>query len=213
MSAVQLGWLANHFEQGKITQEEFTSLYARINNSEKEAVTRQRQVVKSSRVVSKVARLHPETRRTLARVRTFKKLVSVVNYTMVLALISVIYLAAEHYQVTGSLPSANIAGLEKLLTQTPRKPLPMDIRQAAEVLSQHSSWDESHIQQFKERWDNTLLSERQRYSKEHWFQSLRLVLSLHIIEQRSLAKSGNRKAMQHTILLTQLEKFLEKDTA
>ena len=213
MSALQVAWLTNHYEQGKITQEEFTSLFKRIRMSEKESVVGVNKESDTKRAKLKVARLHPETRRTLARVRTFKKLVRVMNYTMLLALISVVYLSAEHYQVTGSLPNMSVAGLEKLLTQTPRKPLPSDIKLAAEFLSQQSDWDESHVSQFSERWQNTLSSERVRFSNEYWFQGLRLALSLHIVEQRILAKNGNRKAIQQAVLLTQLAEKLENQSA
>ncbi|WP_455375848.1 hypothetical protein [Kaarinaea lacus] len=213
MSALQVAWLTNHYEQGKITQEEFTSLFKRIRMSEKESVVGVDKVSDTKRAKLKVARLHPETRRTLARVRTFKKLVKVMNYTMLLALISVVYLSAEYYQVTGSLPKMSVAGLEKLLTQTPRKPLPSDIKLAAEFLSQQSDWDESHVSQFSERWQNTLSSDRMRFSNEYWFQGLRLALSLHIAEQRILAKNGNRKAIQQAVLLTQLAEKLENQSA
>ena len=213
MSALQVAWLTNHYEQGKITQEEFTSLFKRIRMSEKESVVGVDKESDTKRAKLKVARLHPETRRTLARVRTFKKLVRVMNYTMLLALISVVYLSAEHYQVTGSLPKMSVAGLEKLLTQTPRKPLPSDIKLAAEFLSQQSDWDESHVSQFSERWQNTLSSDRVRFSNQYWFQGLRLALSLHIAEQRILAKNGNRKAIQQAVLLTQLAEKLENQSA
>ena len=214
MSAMQLGWLTNHYEQGKITQEEFTSLYARITNSERESV--QRPSSKKLNGVTKtnsVARLHPETRRTLARVRTFKQLVRCVNYALVLALISIIYLSAEHYQITGSLPAVSISGLKTLLTQSARKPLPSDIKLAAEYLSQQSNWDEAHINQLSENWQKIGPSARKRYSHEHWFQTLTLVLSLQIVEQRRLAKSGDKHAVQQALLLSKLADQLEKGTA
>ena len=211
MSATQIGWLTNHFEQGKITQDEFTALYERIRQAEKDFANKQDYTGNVAQ--GRVARLHPETRRTLARVRCFKKLVKLVNYTMLLAIISVVYLAAEHYQVTGTMPSLNIAGLEKLLTQEPLKPLPSDIKLAAEYLAGQSRWDEQHVNQFLDRWHNTLLSERQRFSGEHWFQGLKLALSLHIVEQRKLAKTGNGHAIKQAVLLTQMAEQLEEASA
>ena len=210
MSALQINWLTSHYEQGKITQEEFASLYRRINLSEKQAasVTSQKDNSKKLSPV-KIARLHPETRRTLARVRTFKKLVKLANYTMVLAVISLVYLAAERYQITGSLPSFSLAGLEQLLTQTPRKPLPSDIKLAAEFLSQQTNWSEQHINQFADRWENTLINDRVSYGNEHWFRELKLSLSLHIAEQRILAKKGDYHAIQQALLLTNLATKLE----
>ena len=217
MSALQISWLTNHYEQGKITQEEFTSLYRRIAMSERQAARSKSESKSDSANKSitgvKVARLHPETRRTLARVRTFKKLVKVANYTMVLAVICIVYLSAERYQVTGSLPSLSLAGLEQLLTQTPREPLPSDIKLAAEFLSQQSDWNEQHIHQFSNRWENTLVSERERYSEEHWFRELKLAISLHIAEQRIMARKGDRHAIQQTVLLTNLAEILENESA
>lgn len=209
MSALQISWLTNHYEQGKITQEEFTSLYQRITLLEKESEQSAKLNRAQSNAKQRVARLHPETRRTLARVRSFKKLVKAVNYTIALALISVIYLSAEHYQVTGDLPPFSIAGLEKLLTQDPLKPLPSDIKLASEYLSEQANWDEQHISQYLDRWQNTLVSERQRYNEEHWFQGLKLALSLRIVEQRKLAKTGNERAIQQALLLTQMAEQLE----
>lgn len=211
MSATQIGWLTNHFEQGKITQDEFTALYKQIRQAEKKSDTDFS--AGQHPVKTRVARLHPETRRTLARVRCFKKLVKLVNYTMVLAIISVVYLAAEHYQVTGTVPALNLAGLEKLITQEPLKPLPSDIKLAGEFLAGQSDWDEQHVNQFMDRWNNTLLSERQRYSNEYWFQSLKLALSLHIVEQRKLAKTGNGHAIKQAVLLTQMAEQLEEASA
>jgi hypothetical protein len=213
MSALQVAWLSNHYEQGKITEEEFTSLFRRITMAEKESVRGSGSKSDEKNSVKKVARLHPETRRTLARVRIFKKLARAVNYTMILALVSVIYLSAEHYQITGKLPDMSLAGLENLLTQTPRKPLPSDIKLAADFLSQQSEWDESHVNQFSERWRNTLTSERERYSGEHWFRGLQLALSLHIVEQRIRAKNGDPHAIQQAVLLTQLARQLENESA
>jgi len=209
MSALQVSWLTSHFEQGKITQEEFASLYKRITLSEKQAANSRlaQGPVVNSRL--KVARLHPETRRTLVRVRSFKKLVRLANYTMILALISVVYLAAERYQITGQLPSMSLSGLEQLLTQTPLKPLPSDIKLAAEYLYQQTDWNEQHVNQFSERWHNTLVSERVRYSNEHWFHSLKLALSLHIAEQSILARKGDRQAIKQAVLLSGLAKQLE----
>lgn len=212
MSALQVTWLTNHFEQGKITEEEFTSLFRRITLAEQESERGTGSKSDQIHVVKKVARLHPETRRTLARVRTFKKLAKAVNYTLILALISLVYLSAEYYQITGELPNMSVAGLEKLITQTPRKPLPSDIKLAAEFLSQQSQWDESHVNQFSERWENTLSGERARYSGERWFQGLQLALALHIAEQRILAKTGNSYAIQQAVLLAQLAKLLEKES-
>lgn len=211
MSATQIGWLTNHFEQGKITQDEFTALYKRIRQAEKDLGNKQGYVDNVAQ--SRVARLHPETRRTLARVRCFKKLVKFVNYMMAMAIISVVYLAAEYYQVAGTMPPLNLSGLEKLLTQEPLKPLPSDIKLAAEYLAGQSQWDEQHVSQFLDRWHNTLLSERQRYSGEHWFQSLKLALSLHIVEQRKLAKAGKGHAIKQALLLTQMAEQLEETSA
>lgn len=213
MSALQIAWLTNHYEQGKITQDEFTSLYQRITLSEKETEKQSAQAGGKSTNRAKVARLHPETRRTLARVRIFKKLVKAVNYTIALALISVIYLSAEHYQVTGTLPAFSAAGLEKLLTQEPLKPLPSDIKLAAEYLMQQPEWDEQHINQLTSRWQNLLISERQRYNDEHWFQGLKLALSLRIAEKRKLAKGGDDQAIHKSVLLTQLSEQLENTSA
>ena len=211
MSALQVSWLTSHYEQGKITQDEFSSLLHRIINSENEACASTGINSAVGNQAKMVARLHPETRRTLARVRSFKQLAKVMNYTIILCLISLVYLSAEHYQITGSLPDASIAGLEKLLTETPRKPLPSDIKLAAEYLSQQAEWDESHVNQFAERWQNVLSSERQRYTGEYWFQGLQLALSLHIAEQRMLAKNGNARAIKKTVLLTYLADQLKDD--
>lgn len=211
MSALQISWLTNHYEQGNITREEFSSLYSRIRQTEKEELRKNtNQDVGHEAAQIKVARLHPQTRRTLARVRGFKKLVTLGNYTMALALVSVIYLSAEHYQIAGTLPPLSFAGLEKLLTKEPLKPLPTDIKLAAEFLSEQPEWDEQHVNQFLDRWQNTLQSERVRYSSEHWFQGLQLALSLHIIEQKKLAKGGNGNAIQQAVLLNQMAEQLEK---
>ena len=213
MSALQISWLTNHYEQGKITQEEFASLYRRINLSEKQAANAPLQLAESKKTAEiTVARLHPETRRTLARVRTFKKLVRLSNYLMVLSVICVVYLSAERYQITGSLPSFNLAGLEQLLTQTPLEPLPSDIRLAAEYLSRQTSWSQQYINQFADRWQNTLINDRASYSNEHWFRGLKLALSLHIAEQRMLARKGDHNAIQQALLLTGLAEKLENTT-
>lgn len=216
MSALQISWLTNHYEQGKITSEEFTSLYRQITLAEKQIKASNAESFSTGDMVSngkskrKVMRLHPETRRSLARVRSFKGLARLMSYTMVVAFISIVYLSAEHYQVTGSLPSASIDGLEKLLTQAPREPLPSDFKLAAEYLSGQTDWHEVHVQQLSERWQNMQVSEREQYLDTDWFKALQLSLSLHIIEMKSLARQGDRLAIQQAALLTQLAKNLEK---
>lgn len=200
MSAMQLGWLTSHYEQGKITSEEYAALYQRITTGETVQQPGEQ----------KVARLHPETRRTLARVRSFKKLALMVNYGLALCLISIVYLSIEHYQVSGSLPEMSAAGLERLLTQAPLKPLPSDLEMAAEFLSQQSNWDERYISQIQDRWQNTLISERERISSEQWFHVFQLALSLQIIEQGKLARRGNTNAIQQAIRLSTLAAQLEE---
>jgi len=232
MSALQLTWLTNHYEQGKITPDEFTSLYRRIAQTEKQLrlqkcpelkVAEFPKVPNRKPVESKslnesdqkkfsISQLHPATRRALVRVRSFKKLVQVMNYLIALFIVSTVYLSMEYYKVSGSLPSINLAGLEQLFTQTPRKPLPSDLKLAAEFLADQSDWYDDHVIQFAENWRNTLLSDRQQYSNEHWFHGFKLALSLHIAEQRYLAKSGDSHAIQHTVLLTQLAEQLEQNS-
>ena len=208
MSALQVRWLNNHFAQGKISKEEFASLHSLIAHSEAEA-QQSIGVVKSKGV----PRLHPMTRRTLAQVRLFRTLAKVVNYLLVIAFVSVIYLVAENYQITGTLPAFNLEGLEKVLTQTPRKPLPSDIMLAAEALSGDSGWYNEHINQFASQWQALDQRQQQQYQRTRWFKTFQLSLSLQIFEQRALAKQGNKKAMQQALALTNLSKQIEKSTS
>ena len=208
MSALQVRWLNNHFAQGKISQEEFASLYTLIASSEAEA----QQFIGNAKS-SGVPRLHPMTRRTLAQLRGFKIMARTVNYLLVIALISFIYLVTENYQVTGTLPAFSIEGLEKVLTQTPRKPLPQDVRLAAEVLFEQSAWYEEHVIQFAGRWQALDQAQQREYQQTHWFKSFLLALSLQIVEQRGLAKQGNKQAMQQALLLVNLSRQLQNSPA
>jgi len=203
MSALQVRWLNSHFAQGKISREEFASLFHLIAHSEAQA-QHSIETVKAKGV----PRLHPMTRRILIQVRIFKTLAKLINYLLVVALISFIYLVAENYQVTGSLPELSMKGFEKVLTQTPRKPLPSDIIQAAETLSGQSSWYEEHVNQFSSQWLALEENQRQQYLDTRWFKAFVLALSLHIVEQRTLAKQGDSEAMHKVLPLVNLSKQL-----
>ena len=203
MSVLQLKWLTNDFEQGKITREEFESLFTVINRSENAA-----QINSVSRT-GKALRLHPITRRVLCHLRVYKKLSNIINYVILLAVLSFVYLCAAYYKENGTFPELSLQGFTNVISQIAYKPLPRDAELAAEFLSSESDWNEAHIRQFLHLWQGLEPNLKQQYQQSLWFKSLLLSLSLQITEQRTLAKRGDVDAIQKSLALVKMENILE----
>jgi len=203
MSVLQLKWLTNDFEQGKISREEFESLFTVINRSENAA--QQSSVSRTG----KAMRLHPITRRVLCHLRVHRKLTNVINYVILLSVLSFVYLCASYYKENGTFPEISLQGFTSVISQITYKPLPRDVELAAEFLSSESGWNEEHIRQFLNLWQALDPNLKQQYQKSLWFRSFLLSLSLQITEQRTLAKRGNVDAIQKSLALVKMENVLE----
>jgi hypothetical protein len=206
MSALQLRWINYHFAHGNISREEFTSLRKRIAQSEQA----QNADTESQR---KVFRLHPQTRRVLAQIRTFKSVARVASYFLFVAIISAAYIVADHYKTTRTITDLRLDVFESYFTHTsPQQPLPSDIQSAAEYLVLNSNWNEQHIHQFLSQWqalDRTLQKE---YQGQNWFRSFSLALSLHIADQRALLKQGDKAAIKRNLALVKLADEIDGNT-
>lgn len=207
MSATQVRWLTNHFAQGKISKEEFASLYSRITNSEQQAHSSD---VNPQR---KVLRLHPVTRRVLAQIRVFKFVAKISTYLLMLAMMSVIYIAFDYYKTNGTLSTFNVSAVERYFAQVTQQSLPADIKEAAEFLANESNWTERHIYQFLEKWQSLADSRQREFQGQDWFRSFNLALSLQIADQRALIKQGDKKALQRKLLLVRLAENIDKKKA
>ena len=203
MSVLQLKWLTNDFEKGKISREEFESLFTVINRSEKAA---QKSSISQT---GKALRLHPITRRVLCQLRIYRKLTNVINYVILLSVLSFVYLCASYYKETGSLPELSLQGFTSILSQITYKPLPRDVELAAEFLSSEAGWNEEHIRQFLNLWQALDPKLKQQYQETIWYRSFLLSLSLQITEQRTLAKRGDVDAIQKSLALVKMEHVLE----
>lgn len=204
MSAIQLRWLTTHFAQGKISREEFETLYFRVANSQKKEAR-----TKNAQPQRKVLRLHPVTRRVLTQIRVFKIGAKLSSYLIMLAMMSFIYIAIDFYKTNGTLSNFSLAAVESYLTQVGQQNLPTDIKQAADFLANESRWTERHIYQFLEQWQSLELARQQEYQKQEWFRSFNLALSLQIADQRALIKKGDKKALQRKLLLSKLSEKIE----
>jgi len=204
MSAVQLKWLTNNFAQGRISREVFESVFHSLKDSEDAAL--QENTLLST---GKPVRLHPVTRRVLCQLRIYRRIVNVVNYIIIFSGLGIVYLGASYYQHMGSLPEFSMAGFNSLVSQLYQKPLPNDIKQAAEFLSGESDWSENHVTQFLTMWESLDPQLQQQYQKDLWYRSFLLALSLQITEQRTLAKRGHENALQKSVTLVKLSSILE----
>ena len=207
MSATQVRWLTNHFAQGKISKEEFASLYARIVSAE------QQDVNAPNNSQRKVLRLHPVTRRVLVKIRVFKFVARISTYMLMLAIISLSYIAFDYYKTNGTLSTFNVSAVERYFSQLTQQNLPADIKEAAEFLASESNWTEGHIYQFLEQWNNLAKTKRQELQNQDWFRSFTLALSLQIADQRALIKQGNKKALQRKLLLVKLAESIDNKKA
>ena len=192
MSATQVRWLTNHFAQGKISREEFESLYSRIANSE------QQSYAKNEHAQRKVLRLHPVTRRVLVQIRIFKNVAKLSKYAVMLAMISGVYIAFDYYKTNGTLSTFNVSAIESYFAQLTRNNLPTDKR---------------HIYQFLQQWQNLDNSRKQEYQNQDWFRSFNLALSLQIADQRALIKQGDKMALQRKLLLVKLSENIDAKKA
>jgi len=207
MSATQVRWLTNHFAQGKISKEEFASLYSRIANSEQHAHSN------STNSQRKVLRLHPVTRRVLVKIRIFKSVAKISTYMLMLAMMSVSYIAFDYYKSNGTLSTFNIAAVERYFAQVTQVNLPTDMKEAAEFLANESHWNERHIYQFMAQWQAMDNSRQQEYQRQAWFRSFNLALSLQIADQRAMIKQGDKKALQRKLLLVKLAENIDAKKA
>jgi len=207
MSATQVRWLTNHFAQGKISREEFESLYSRIANSEQQSYTN------NEHAQRKVLRLHPVTRRVLVQIRIFKNVAKLSKYAVMLAMISGVYIAFDYYKTNGTLSTFNVSAIESYFAQLTRNNLPTDTKEAAEFLANESHWDERHIYQFLQQWQNLDNSRKQEYQNQDWFRSFNLALSLQIADQRALIKQGDKMALQRKLLLVKLSENIDAKKA
>ena len=207
MSATQVRWLTNHFAQGKISQEEFASLYARIVSAEQQDADTDN---KSQR---KILRLHPVTRRVLVQIRVFKFVARISTYLLMLAFMSMTYIAFDYYKNNGTLSTFNASAVERYFAQLTQQNLPTDTKEAAEFLASESNWTENHIYQFLEQWKILDDSKKQEFQNQDWFRSFTLALSLQIADQRALIKQGNKKALQRKLLLVKLADSIDNKMA
>ena len=205
MSATQVRWLTDHLSQGKITREEFASLYHRIIASQQDTgdVAPQTQTGKR-----RVKRLHPVTRRILAQIRVFKMVARGAKYFLVLGLIAGLYITWDTYQQDNA-GVFNADAIKSSLSRSLEKPLPADMRLAAHQLADQSNWYTAHIQQFNDRWAALNPEKQKQYQQEEWYRSFSLALALQTAEQRALAKSGNRDAIYRSQALVTLSQTLE----
>lgn len=207
MSATQVRWLTNHLAQGKISKEEFASLYSRIVNSEQQDADTN---INSQR---KVLRLHPVTRRVLVQIRVFKFVAKISTYLLMLAMMSVIYIAFDYYKTYETLSTFNVSAVERYFAQVTQTNLPTDIKGAAEFLANESNWTERHIYQFLEQWQLLDSAKQREFQSQDWFRSFNLALSLQIADQRALIKQGDKKALQRKLLLVRLSENIDKKKA
>ena len=204
MSALQLRWINYHFAHGNISREEFASLRKRIAQPD------QIQNVDSAQQ-RKVLRLHRQTRRVLAQIRAFKTAAKLAKYLLLVAAMSAAYIIADHYRNTGSLSDINLAVFENYFAQATLEPLPSDIPQAAQYLTEKSSWNDQHVQQFMMLWQSLEKSQQLKYQAQGWFQSFTLALSLHIADQRALIKQGNKNAIKRQLTLVKLAEAIDQN--
>jgi len=207
MSATQVRWLTNHFAQGKISKEEFASLYSKITNSEQQTHS------ENSNLQRKVLRLHPVTRRVLVQIRVFKTVAKFSTYLLMLAMMSGIYIAFDFYKTNGTLATFNVSAVERYFAQVTQSSLPTDTKEAAEFLANESHWNESHIYQFLAQWQDLDSNRKQEYQRQGWFRSFNLALSLQIADQRALIKQGDKKALQRKLLLVKLSENIDDKRA
>lgn len=204
MSALQLRWINYHFAHGNISREEFASLRKRITQPD--------QIQNVDGVQQrKVLRLHRQTRRVLAQIRVFKTVAKLATYLLLVAAMSAAYIVADHYRNTGSLTDINLAVFENYFAQATQEPLPSDIQQAAQYLTEKSSWNDQHVQQFMMLWQSLEKSQQQKYQAQGWFQSFTLALSLHIADQRALIKQGNKNAIKRQLTLIKLAEAIDRN--
>ncbi|WP_455220574.1 hypothetical protein [Kaarinaea lacus] len=203
MSALQLRWINYHFAHGKISREEFASLRKRVaqpDQAQGTAGVQQR----------KVLRLHRQTRRVLAQIRVFKSVAKLATYFLLLAAMSAAYIVTDHYRNTGSLADINLAVFENYFTQAVQEPLPSDIKQAAQYLTEKSNWNDQHVSQFMTLWQSLDETRQQQYQQQGWFQSFSLALSLHIADQRALIKKGDKSAIKRQLTLVKLAEVIDR---
>ncbi|MCI0506293.1 MAG: hypothetical protein L0Z73_09320 [Gammaproteobacteria bacterium] len=206
MSALQIRWINYHFAHGHISREEFTSLRKRIAQSEQAQNT-------DTESQRKVFRLHPQTRRVLAQIRTFKSAARLAAYFLFVGTVCAVYIVADHYKNTGTLNDVKLDVFERYFTHAaPEQPLPSDIKSAAEYLVLNSNWKEQHIHQFMSQWRSLDKTLRKEYQGQSWFRSFSLALSLHIADQRALLKQGDKAAMKRNLALVKLADEIEGNT-
>lgn len=203
MSALQLRWINYHFAHGNISREEFASLRKRIAHPD------QAQSAEGAQQ-RKVLRLHPQTRRILAQIRVFKSVAKLAKYFLLIAAMSVAYIITDHYRNTGSLADINLAVFENYFSRATQEPLPSDIQQAAQYLTEKSNWNDQHVNQFMALWQSLDKTQQQQYQKQGWFQSFSLALSLHIADQRALIKKGDKNAIKRQLTLVKLAEVIDR---
>jgi hypothetical protein len=207
MSALQVRWLTEHLSQGKITREEFASLYTLV------AATTQNTDHGTNQQRRTVPRLHPVTRRILVQIRMFKAVARWARNLLFIGLMSACYVVWDAYHhdsgqhfdisaITGYFTGAMFAG-------TNGQPLPSGIKPAAEYLSDRNDWQAPHIREFDQRWQTLSQDKQNNYRQTEWFRAFSLALALQIADQRALAKSGNVDAARRQQALKNLAQSIQ----
>ncbi|MGD8570456.1 MAG: hypothetical protein PVJ39_20380 [Gammaproteobacteria bacterium] len=207
MSALQVRWLTEHLSQGKITREEFASLYTLV------ASTTQNLDQGTNQQRRTVPRLHPVTRRILVQIRMFKAVARAARNLLLIGVMCACYLAWEAYhQESGQ--NFNISAITgyftgALFTGATLQPLPSGIKPAAEYLSDRNNWQGPHIKEFDQRWQTLTQDKQNQYRETEWFRAFSLALALQIADQRALAKSGNVDAARRQQILKNLAQSIK----
>ncbi|MGD8571779.1 MAG: hypothetical protein PVG89_17315 [Gammaproteobacteria bacterium] len=205
MSALQVRWLTEHLSQGKITREEFASLYARVTTANRAANEEQ-----DGAQHKKVLRLHPMTRRILIQIRAFKTVARGAKILLFIGLVIASYYAWQIYQSDDmTMAQFGKSTINALLSGTIAKPLPEDFQAAARFLSGQNNWALMHVNEFTARWAALDVTTQEQYKKSEWFRSFSLALALQIADQHALAKNGDVGALRRHEELVKLANMIE----
>lgn len=206
MSAIQVRWLADHLSQGKISREEFASLYNRVMAEREQAAG-----IDAITARRRVQRLHPVTRRILAQIRVFKRMARVARYLLVIGVAGALYAAwSNDLQFNDDLLKGQI--VTSLLSLSPAwvPSLAPDIRQATEQLAGWANWNVQSVNEFNRRWRALPTQKIKTYQGTAWYRGFELALALQIAEQRALAKTGGGQAVLKAQVLDRLRHTLER---
>lgn len=203
MSALQLRWLTEHLSQGKITREEFASLYSLVASPAQDADQLGNQKRRA------VPRLHPVTRRILVQIRMFKAVAKGARNLLLIGVMCACYVAWDVYHQDRGGQPFDISMLASYVTGTTVQPLPPGIKPAAQFLSDRNDWQGANIREFDQRWQTLSQDKQNKYRQTEWFRAFSLALALQIADQRALAKNGNVDAARRQRALKNLAQSIQ----